>query len=78
MLLRYWISGLSLSSSVAWLDRSLEDIYTPDMCRTAEVLPFVAIVFIGLFDYSTLRSALVVFIDNVHERTSSSLLSSKV
>jgi hypothetical protein len=51
------------------LDRSLGDIYTPDVCRAAEVLPFVAPVFIDLFDYMTLRSASVVFTDNVHAGT---------
>jgi hypothetical protein len=30
-----------------------------------EVLPFVVLVFIDLFDYTTMRSALVVSIDNV-------------
>jgi hypothetical protein len=52
------------------LDRSLKDVYTPDMCRTAEVLPFVALVFIDLFDYTILRSASVVFLDNVRAGTS--------
>jgi hypothetical protein len=36
------------------------------MCRTAEVLPFVELVFIDMFNYMTLRSALVVSIDSVH------------
>jgi hypothetical protein len=31
------------------------------MCRAAEVLPFVASVFVELFDYTTLRSASIVF-----------------
>ena len=35
---RCWISGPSLSSSAALLDRSPEDVYTPYVCRTAEVL----------------------------------------
>jgi hypothetical protein len=40
------------------------------MCRTAEVPPIVALVFIDLFDYTALRSASVVFIDNVCAGTS--------
>jgi hypothetical protein len=66
MLSHCWIAALSLSSSAAWLYRSPEDVYTPNMCRTTEVLPFVAPIFVELFDYTTLRSASVVFIDNVH------------
>jgi hypothetical protein len=31
-----------------------------------EVLPIVELFFINLFDYMTLRSALVVSIDNIH------------
>jgi hypothetical protein len=42
----------------------------PDVRRTTEVLPFVALVFIDPFDYMTLRSALIVSIDNVHAGTS--------
>jgi hypothetical protein len=34
-----------------------------------EVLPFVAPVFVELFDYMTLRSASIVFIDIVHAGT---------
>jgi hypothetical protein len=52
------------------LDRSPEDIYTPDVCRTAEVLPFGALVFIDLFDYTTLRSTSVVSIKNARAGTS--------
>jgi hypothetical protein len=37
------------------------------------VLPFVALVFIDLFDYTTMRSASVVSIDNVRARTSFAL-----
>jgi hypothetical protein len=40
------------------------------MCRTAEVTPIVTIVFIDMFDYIALRSASVVFIDNVRAGTS--------
>jgi hypothetical protein len=56
------------------LDQSPGDVYTPDVCRTAKVLPFVALVFIDLFDYTTLRSALAVSIVNVHAGTSFLLL----
>jgi hypothetical protein len=49
------------------LDRSPGDVYTQDVCRAAEVLPFIAPIFIELFDYMTLRSASVIFTDNVHE-----------
>jgi hypothetical protein len=70
---RCWISGPSLSSFAAWLYQSPEDVYTPDMCRTTEVLTFVAFVFIDLFDYTIFMLALVVFFDNVHARTSFSL-----
>jgi hypothetical protein len=70
MLTRCWISGLSPSSSAASLDRRPGDVYTLDVCRTAEVLPFVALVFIDMFDYTTLRSASVVSIDNVCVGTS--------
>jgi hypothetical protein len=38
------------------------------------VLPFVALVFIDLFDYTTLRSASAVSIVNVHAGTSFLLL----
>jgi hypothetical protein len=34
-----------------------------------EVLPFVAPVFVEPFDYTTLRSALAIFTDNVHAGT---------
>jgi hypothetical protein len=40
------------------------------VCRTTEVQPIVALVFVNLFDYMTLRSASVVSIDNVHVGTS--------
>jgi hypothetical protein len=56
------------------LDQSPEDVYTPDVCRTAEVLPFVAHVFIELFIYTTLRSASRVFTGNVRAGTFISLL----
>jgi hypothetical protein len=46
------------------------DVYTSDVCRSADVLPFVALVFIDLFDYMTLRSASVVSIKNVRAVTS--------
>jgi hypothetical protein len=52
------------------LDQSLDDVYIPDMCRTSEVPPFVALVFIDMFDYTTMRSASVVSIDNVHAGSS--------
>jgi hypothetical protein len=61
-----WISGLSPSSSAASLDRSLDDVYTPDVFRTSEALPLVALGFIDLSNYTTLRSALVVSTKNVH------------
>jgi hypothetical protein len=57
------------SSSGALLDRSLGDVYTPYVCRTTEVLPFVALVFIDLFIYMTLRSASLVFTKNVRMGT---------
>jgi hypothetical protein len=69
-----WISGPSHYSSVASLNRSSNDVYIPDVCRTTEVPPFVALVFIDLLDYTTLRSALVVSVDNVHAGTSFLLL----
>jgi hypothetical protein len=62
---RCWISGPSSSSSAASLDRSPDNVYTPNVCRTAEVLPLVALGFIDLFDYTTSMSASVVSIDNV-------------
>jgi hypothetical protein len=52
------------------LDLSPGDVYTSDVCRTVDVLPFVALVFIDLFDYTTLRSASVVSINNVRAGTS--------
>jgi hypothetical protein len=39
------------------------------MCRTTEVPPFVVIVFIVLFDYTTWRLASVFFFDNVRAGT---------
>jgi hypothetical protein len=51
------------------LDRNPGVVYTPDVCRAAEVLPFAAPVFIDLFDYTTLRSVSVVFTGNVHAGT---------
>jgi hypothetical protein len=39
-----------------------------------EVLPFVALVFIDLFDYTTLWLASVVFIDNIRAGTCFPLL----
>jgi hypothetical protein len=56
---------LSSSSSAASLDRSPDDVYTPDVCNTSEALPLVALGFIESFDYTTLRLASVVSIDNV-------------
>jgi hypothetical protein len=38
---RCWISGLSPFSSAVLLGRSPGDVYTPDVCRTTEVLPLV-------------------------------------
>jgi hypothetical protein len=52
------------------LDPSLGDVYTPNVCRTADMLPFVALVFIDLFDYTTLRSASLASINNVRAGTS--------
>jgi hypothetical protein len=72
--LRCWISSPSPYSFAASLDRSPGDVYTLDVCRAAEVLPFVVPVFVELIDYMTLKSALVVFADNVHAGTSFPLL----
>jgi hypothetical protein len=46
---------------LCWTD----DVYTLDVCRTTAVPPVVVLVFIDLFDYTTLRSASLVFIDNI-------------
>jgi hypothetical protein len=51
------------------MDRSPGDVYTPDMCRAVEVMAFVAPVFIDFFDYMTLRSASVVFTENIRAGT---------
>jgi hypothetical protein len=66
---RYRISGPSPSSSVALLDQSPKDVYTPYVCNPFEVPHLVVLVFIDLFVYTTLRSALVVFFDKVCAET---------
>jgi hypothetical protein len=47
----------------------LDDVYTPDVRRTTKVPPIVALVFVDVFDYMTLTSALLVFNNNVRAGT---------
>jgi hypothetical protein len=62
--LRYWISGPSPSSFAALLDRSSDNVYTPYVRNSSEVLHLWYSSSPTWFDYMTLRSASVVFIDN--------------
>jgi hypothetical protein len=62
------------SAKFLWENLSVKFDVTPSMCRTMEVPPIVALVFIDPFDYTALRSTSVVSIDNVRAGTSFPLL----